>query len=104
MCFPASNNLTNKISHKDLGTFSPERDVSITSLLQGSGILEKEKEEACESHRGWRAPRISSPSRHNRVDIHVNSQRSRQRGQDLHGSVPDGILELKEELDTYPHP
>lgn len=45
----------------------------------------------------------SSSSRHNSSDIYVNSQRWRQCGQVCMGLYP-GVLELKGELDTYPHP
>jgi hypothetical protein len=35
---------------------------------------------------------------------HTHSQRLRQHAQGLHGSAPDGLLELKGEVDTSPIP
>lgn len=42
----------------------------------------------------------SRPSRHTRADAPVNSQRLRQRAQGLYRSAPDGVLELKGEMDA----
>lgn len=44
------------------------------------------------------------PSKYNRIDRNMNSQRLRHHAQGLHGSAPDGILEPKEEVDTCPKP
>ena len=50
--------------------------------------------------RGDGGQQISRPSRYNRASGHVNS--TKQHAQGLHGSAPDGVLELKE-VDTSPH-
>lgn len=36
-----------------------------------------------------------NPSKGNRTDTHINSQRTRQHTQGLHGSTPDEVLKLK---------
>lgn len=38
------------------------------------------------------------------IDVHMSSQRLKQHARGLHGSVPDCVLELKGEMDTYPPP
>ena len=46
----------------------------------------------------------SRPSRLTRADAHTNSQRLRQHAQGLYRSAPDGVVELKAEVDTCPYP
>ena len=46
----------------------------------------------------------SRPSRRNRAGKRVNTRSLRQQAQGLQGSAPDGVLELKGEVDACPTP
>jgi hypothetical protein len=43
-------------------------------------------------------------SRHSRAGAHMNTQRLWQHGESLHGSAPDGVPLLREQMGTLPHP
>jgi hypothetical protein len=44
------------------------------------------------------------PYKHRRPDLYMNSQRLRQNADGLHRSAPDGVQELKGEVNTFPYP
>ena len=52
---------------------------------------------------GMENTKITRPSESARSLHIMNSQRLRQHAQGLHGSAPDGGLEVKGEMDTCPH-
>lgn len=85
-----------------LGTFHSKWDVSTKSLQSGIrepwGRGNEEVESVFEPER----MENKKPSKHNRTDSHMNSQRLGQHTQGLHESAPDGVLGLKREENTYP--
>lgn len=85
-----------------------------TSLLRGlspsnptSGAqdtLENRRQKDGKNQRRWRIPRTRSPSKHNRIDTHMNSQRQWQHAQGLHKFGTDRVSDMKKEVDTCPIP
>jgi hypothetical protein len=61
---------------------------------------ETETETERQRQRETERERERRPSKHKRTNAQMNTEHVH----DLHGDVPDGVLELKGEVDTCPNP
>ena len=66
---------------------------------QGSRNSAKEEKERFQESEGMEDTKATRPSRYNRADTHMNSQKLWQHEQGLHGSKPDGASVLRGEVD-----
>lgn len=86
----------------DLGTLLYNYESPSHPFSRGSGNTAEEAERLQEPEGmedGRQGPLVVPKS--TMIKLHMNSQRLRKA---CHGSVPDGVLDLKGELNTWPHP
>ena len=107
--------ITDRNRHREpsLDHMQRVRDFEILSLKRHVSIksLPSELREPCRRG-GRKSARVRGNGEHkgkesfyiNRMDELRNPQKLRQRAQVLHRSAPDGVLELKGELDIHPIP
>lgn len=82
---------------RDCETFSPKGTVSSKSLLSVPRKPSGRRGQNLRARRDGRYPRVAEDL--STGFAHKDSQQMKQRSQDLQGSVPDGVPELKE-VDT----
>lgn len=87
----------------DFGTLSTKWDVFIKFLPSGPRELCRRGGRKILSKREKDDSKESMCSRYHRPDVHMNSQTVAEE-QGLHGFKPDGVLVLREKVDTSPYP
>ena len=71
---------------------------------QNSGSYAEEEAERLSETKQMDATKETVYSRHNKTGTHMNSHRQRQPAQACQSSVPNVVLELRGEVDTWAHP